>query len=50
MSRGIEENEQQNLSMDFCKETIPQQSTSWSKSTVLRSGRPWPRDKMIIML
>jgi len=36
-----------NLSTGFYRETIPQERTSWSKSTLLRCGRPWPRDKKI---
>jgi len=36
--------------MGFYRETIPKERTSWSKSTLLRCGRPWPRDKKIIMI
>jgi len=29
------------LSTGFYRETIPQERTSWSKSTLLRCGRAW---------
>ena len=33
------------MSTGFYMETIPQESTSWSKSTLRRCVCPWPRDK-----
>ena len=47
-SRGKRARE--NLSTGFYRETIPQERTSWSKSTLLRGIRPWPRDKKIITI